>query len=648
MRNIFSKRLLAALLALIVCVSVAGASMAVESSAAETRTVTVDTNDVVNECWGGVGINHWTYLYETENKMNDAFQTVSEKRNNIIKYKYVRMLFMPDWIIDTTLPVEQQEYEWDNGIYHFESLEAQNFFQKVRMYNEAGSTVLLNFGARTTADIAGWWQIEDAAVTSGSSRAAPANLEAFADATRAIFEYCWNEGWDNVEMLSFYNEVNGGNYEAFFDKKEYWVKMLKYVYEELDGETYRGNSASEHYGKKYSEEVEIFGTELSGFANEPQIIEWLDYISENLVDKNGNSMFTYLNSHHYPHWKSYEETVEQFNELGEKYPGVWCNEIGGRYLIKVDGNNEPYASNYKYSEPAMIAALSNAGYGGACTWVATGMAPPPMNLLMKGGWLSPSLGVDQVMSEYAERGLMTRYILEDSKVYKSNFDCDDLLGAVYGIEDNNGNIENMTLLIDADSSEKSREVTYKLGAKMANRTFKRMVYYYEDANAVGLEQNDAISPNGDLLPVADKIITTDANGNFTDILPVDKHCEIIYTTDDEQVQIVTDEDDVTLGAGQSKTFNVTEIYGTTDANGEFVLDGTKADLDNVTWSIVGKSRTDTNGGYNMTTEGAGTLSINGKTATYNSTGTRSGDTVAIKITSNYDPSAYTIIIVKIN
>ena len=645
MKNVFSKRLLAAVLALVVCVSVAGASMAVESSAAETRTVTVDTNDKINENFRGFGINHWSYLYEFEDDMNSAFELVNVKRSKIVNYKYVRLLFMPDWIIDTDLPEEQQEYEWNNGIYHFDRLEAVNFFEKVKLYKEAGTTVLVNMGGRVTTDIGSWWQIEDAAVTNGSTRGAPANLEAFANATYAVFEHAWNLGCDNVSMLSFYNEVNGGNYEAFFDKKEYWVKMLQYVNDKFETTTYMGNPASIHYNKNARDEIEMFGTELSGFADESQIIEWLDYVSENLVYKNGEKAFEFLNSHHYPHYKTYEKTIELFNKMGEKYPGIWCNELGSRYYPS-SKSDEPYCSNYKYSEPAMMAGVSNAGYSGAATWVATGMAPPPMNLMMMGMWDTPSTGLDNVIYEYAERGLATRYVPgNNSKVYRSNFDSDDLVGAVYGVEDESGNINDMTILVDAEENSKSREVTYKLGAEMANRTFKRMVYYYAEPDEKGIQWDQGKYPNKDLLPVADKEITTDANGNFTDILTVDNHIEIIYTTLPECVQIVTNEDDVTLSAGGSKDFDVTAIYGTKDASNKSILDGTKADLTDVTWSIAGKSRCDVNGGYNLTTEGVGTITQDGH---YDSTGTRAGDTVAIKVTSNYDPYWYTVIIVRIS
>ena len=93
MRNLFSKRLIASLLAVVLCVCIAGVSMAVEGRADTSRLITVDTNDVVNECYAGVGNNHWSSLYI--NGMNDAYQTVNEKRNNLQKMRYVRMLFLP-------------------------------------------------------------------------------------------------------------------------------------------------------------------------------------------------------------------------------------------------------------------------------------------------------------------------------------------------------------------------------------------------------------------------------------------------------------------------------------------------------------------------------------------------------------------------
>ncbi|MBQ8203344.1 MAG: hypothetical protein IJZ75_03595 [Clostridia bacterium] len=634
MKNLLTKRLISVIIALALCISAAGVSSAVESNAATTRVITVDTNDIVNESYKGVGSNHWTspYLYG----MNDAYQLVNEKRNNMQQLKYVRMMFLPNWIIDTSLPEEQQKWEWENGIYHFDSIEAQNFFRKIKMYKDSGTQVLLNFGGRITYDIASWWQIKDAAVTAGSTRAAPANLEAFADATYAILEYSWNQGYDNVNMLSFYNEVNGFNYETFYDKKIYWVRMLKEVHYELASHTYTGNPASEHYGKNVRDEVFMFGSEFAAWSDSDGITEFLDYIVENLVDENGEPIYDALNTHLYPNSRTYDTVIKDLEDFNAKYPIMWANEYGHRTFSDA---GEDYFGNYKSSELMMQIAFSNSGYGGAANWVVSAdTAPDPMNVSFFNGFLAmwnyPSIDMDEISHIYGLRMLYTRYIPADCKVYKSAVNSDDIICAVYGLEDDNDNITDMTVVLDVEESNQSRELKVNLGSKAANKTFKRMVYYFPEKNEEGYEFMETPYEFGDLMPYSDKVLKADQNGNIVDTLPTDKHCAIVYTTMDEQVQIVTDVNKVNLEAGKSQDFDVTAIYGTDDND----------NLNNVTWEIYGKSRTDTNGGYNLTTENCGTIDQNGN---YDSTGTVKGDTVAIKITSNYDPTAYTVIIVEI-
>ncbi len=633
MKNLFTRRLIAAIMAIVVCVSVAGASFAVGSNTMSTRTITVDTSNVINESYKGIGINHWTSPYVLD--MNDAYQLVNEKRNNMQQLKYVRLLFMPNWLVDTTLPEEQQQYEWENGIYHFDNLNIENFFRKVKMYQESGTEVMVNFGGTVTEDIASWWQVKDAGVTNGSTRAAPANLEAFADATCAVIKYAWDNGYDNVVQLSFYNEVNGGNYEAFYNKKIYWTEMVKQVHYELASHTYTGNTASEHYGKNIRDEIMLYGADLVGWGKDG-VIEFMEYISKNLVDKNGNALYDAVSIHHYPVLLTYDEVLDSIDNLSSMSDNIYGNEYGPRTSPAA---GEDYVSNFKYSETAILIAEVNAGYKGAAAWVASAdMAPDPINMVWRTGllnmWDYPSKDVDNIVHVYGQRMLYTRYIPTDSKVYKNTVASDDILCAVFGVEDGNKNIEDMTVLLDVEESSSQRELTIELGKKVAGCKFKRMVYYYPEKQEDGFERLDVPYENGDLIPVSDKVLTADENGNIVDILPTDKHCEIIYTTLDEQVQIVTDENYVTLTAGESIDFDVTAIYGTDNNN----------DLANVTWEIYGKSRSDVNGGYNLTTQGAGIIDQNG---TYNSTGTVSGDTVAIKISSKYDPTAYTVIIVDI-
>ncbi len=504
------------------------------------------------------------------------------------------------------------------------------------MYQESGAEVLLNFGGRVSYDIASWWQIDDAAVTSGSTRAAPANLPAFADATRAIIEYAWDNGYDNVVQLSFYNEVNGGNYEAFYDKKIYWTAMVKEVHYELASYTYTGNPQSKHYGKNIRDEILLYGCDLTGWDRTDGVIEFLEYVRDNLVDNSGNPLYDVVSVHQYPMEKSYDTVLDLMDNLSSNFANIYSNEYGAR---TTGAGMEDYICDYKYSETATLIAEINSGYKASATWVVSSdIAPDPMNMAFNLGdmvmWDFPSRDINNIAHIYGQRMLYTRYIPADSNVYKNTVASDDILCAVLGVEDDNRNIEDMTVLLDVEENASQRELTIKLGNKAAGLKFNRMVYYYPEKGEDGYERSKTPYENGDLMPVCDKVVTADQNGNIVDMLPTDKHCEIVYTTLSEQVQIVTDKNEVSLESGESVDFDVTAIYGTDD----------NSNLDNVTWSIYGKSRSDVNGGYNLTTENCGALDQNGN---YNSTGTVKGDTVAIKITSNYDPTAYTVIIVKI-
>ena len=626
MKSFLTKRVISAVLALLLCVAVAGASLAVSGRAISTRIISVNTDVVVSENYAGVGNNHWSSPYISG--MNDAYQTVNEKRTNTIKPAYMRMLFLPDWLVDTSLSSEEQQREWESGIYHFDNIEVINFFQKVKMYKESGTDVILNMGGRVDYDIMDWFPVKDAAHSEGGTRGAPANLEAFADATYAVFEYAWDKGYDNVNMLSWYNEVNGGNYEMYWDKPMYWCTMIKKTHEEFKSHTYKGVNARD--------KIKIFGTELSGFLGEESIDYWMEYVTENLVDENGDPIYDYYSCHHYPWTANYDEVLENVKNMGKNYPGVWTNEIGsitaGSKQTTHSGS-ETFVSNFKYSESAMVIMQSNAGYGGAACWV-TGpdVAPSPVGINfdigLMGMWTYPYKDMG-VAHNFGFRSLMMRYIPKNSKVYKNTVLSNDILCAVYGIEEGDS-IKDMTALLDVEASSSQRELTVAFGSEAANKTFERHVYYYPNADSEGWEWADVKYENGDLMPVTDKVLTADKNGNITDILPANAHCMVVYTTLAEQVQILTNKQIIQLDKNGTYDFDVTEIYGT--------------DNKNVTWSVYGKSRSDTNRGYNWTTENCGTIDQNGN---YNATGTSAGDTVSIKITSNYDPTAYTVIIVEI-
>lgn len=215
----------------------------------------------------------------------------------------------------------------------------------------------------------------------------------------------------------------------------------------------------------------------------------------------------------------------------------------------------------------------------------------------------------------------------------------------------------MTVVVEVDSANADTNININFG-KNINKTFGKYVYEIPknteiqnlfDGNAVlptkitdlnisGTTLNDSIGNNSgvnypdlncDNLTVDYAFKSDDEAKNAADLekaTPKDYkgnsgHYLVIYTTLDEQEQIALDDVLKYADSGDTVQFNITDIYGT--------------DCSDVTWSVI----TDQNGNK------PGTIDQNGL---YNSVGTVSGDTVAIKAELNDGSGLYAVGIVQIN
>lgn len=678
MENISSKRILTVVTALTLCICVAIASIAVSSasSTSTSRTITVDTGSVIQESYEGFGDNLWCgpYYYG----MNDAYQRVNDKRSNIVKPAFMRMMFYPQWIVNLEENAETQEYKWNNGIYNFDTIEYKNFVIRVKMLKEAGTIIQLNFGGIVAAEMQDWFGIPGSSrYGSDGTRAAPKNLEAFAQAAYNLwYQLYYVEGLTNVQYFSFYNEVNGSNYETVMDKRVYYSRMVLEVHNKFVKE-----------GKR--DLVRICGTDFSAWWDEAKeqngAISFFNVAREEQIDAKGNNAYDYLATHTYlnmlPNFKLgmdlhdgyglYQYYLDYYKILTQNVPNIYITEFAG-YPSRVIALNAEDKQNLEFGVNAasMVIAQSNAGVGGSLKWFFMGeYIPKPTSVGHSGRnsdlWCCPSQGLYTVSDNYAYQGLLMRYIPKKSKIVTTNCDSEDIIASSY-VKGND-----VAVVAEVKENTSVRNLTVNMGSAAANKKFKRIVYYYpadiENTDAEGnvVDEDDCADtgryyPDGDLLPVADKVVTANSSGVISDTLTANEHMLIVYTTMDEQVQVVTGEEmaEIEMVKGESKTFDIDAIYGTTDQSGNAILDGASADLANVTWEIWGKNdyvaagdgQPHTyGGGYGWTQNNVGTISANGKTATYTATSSQLnvGDTVAIKVTSNYDTSAYTVIIVKI-
>ncbi|MBQ8203219.1 MAG: hypothetical protein IJZ75_02950 [Clostridia bacterium] len=675
----FSKRIIMSVVSLTLCIAVAVASLAVSSASGVTtsRTITVDTGSVIQDSYEGIGNNLWCgpYFYG----MNDAYQLVNNKRTNTVKPAFMRMMFYPQWIVYLDEDSSVQEQRWNEGIYNFDSLEYKNFVIRCKMFEEAGTIVQLNFGGIVDPLMQDWFGIPGSSrYGTDGTRAAPRNLEAFAQAAYSLwYQLYYVEGLENVRYFSFYNEVNGSNYETVLDKRIYYSRMVKEVHEKFVAE-----------GKR--DLVRICGTDFSGWwTDDMKIPEFFEVAISEQTYEDGTKAYDYLATHSYVanldtiDFKIgmdltdgiglYNAMLEGYKTLTANVPDLYITEFSGFPEVIV-ANNAAQKKNLEFgvNETSMIIAQSNAGMGGTAAWFYMGEYIPYPTSVGQSGininlWVCPSQRLSGTSELFGVSGTLMRYIPKKSTIVKTTNDSDDIISATY-LKDGD-----ISVVSEVEKSADTRNLTVNIGSAAAGKTFKRIIYYFpEDIEGENVpsyaEEEDTVAdtgldrPDGDLLPYADKIVTANSSGVITDTLPTDRHMTVIYTTMDEQVQVVTGEESaqVEMKLGETKTFTVDAIYGTKDSGGNPILDATAADLSAVTWEIgkndyvAADDGYGTGGGYGWTTNNVGNLVANGSSATYTATSGQLnvGDTVAIKVSSNYSRdalglSAYTVIIVKI-
>ena len=538
MKKSFSKRITAAVLTVVIALSAAVVSGAFagnwSTASKETRLVTVNTDKVINEDYEGVGNNHWVgpYYYN----MNDAYELVTEKRNATLEPSYMRMMFLPQWAVNLNDDAATQEAKYLAGDFYFESVEFQNFMRKVKMYHETGTRVQLNMGGRVTTKgaMSSWFGIQNVELSQAGTRSAPRNLEAFGKLGAAIIKYADNLGFDNIRMVSFYNEVNGGNFEAFFDKRIYYSQMVKKMHEALAEEGYRDQSDEDKY-------VRICGVDLAGYVTEAPITGFISYIAANCrvteadkaADTNnikyknravGSAVYDYLATHEYQDnvRAGYFDKTEDVSYTKKDTSGVYgltkqlCEYVSDEYKYlgtdeyvdfskeriyinefgagNLDGSNIRM-QNFEYNEAAQVIAHTNAGSSGSAYWFYFGeMIPDPMNVTQTGSDICdtavPSKGTYMVSTVWATRGLTYRYVPDHSKVYDitvagSNLTGNDptqtdiIASAYKSTSKSAAEKQGYTVLLNVGPSEADRAVEIKFtGADKpaAGTKFRRHVF----------------------------------------------------------------------------------------------------------------------------------------------------------------------------
>ena len=638
MTRIFSKRILMSVVAFFGCIAIAFTALAVPTISNSTRMVTVDTNTIITENYHGVGDNLWPSAYNFG--MNDAYQAVNEQRTNTIKSAYIRMSFYPHWMMDLSQTAEQQQYNWENGIYTWENEDFKGFVKNCEALRDAGSKIVLNFGGMVPVEVVSWYGIKNAALSEGGKRAAPKNIDAYANAVVGAIRKLEELGIE-VEYLSFQNEVNNGNFEAFGDKRIYWCEVLKRTSIALDKAGLRSialNKAGTRDG------VYIFATELVGWPDDIFVIDFLEYAKEQLVDKGyADGLVTHL---YWWDYYNYNDVVRLTKKLNDYFPEdkMFINEFNGKYT---NATTEEHTFEYKNDTIASIIAQTNAGLDGAANWFYYGQyIPHPSNVplcdLGSNLWRSPSRGLEQVGESYGTKGLASRYIPKFSKVVKTETDSDDVIAATY-IKD-----DDCTILLSVDKADSARKLKVYIGEEFKGRTFGVHINN-APIDHDGDGENDDSLPRigGDLLPVRSENIVVDQNGYMEWNIPYGdgiRNMSVVLTTMDEQVQVQLESAELCVQPGASVDISVKDVFG---------VDCTDFKFEIYDYSKVTDEKEDYKRASSETLNSIGVLEQNASgTATFTASANLNvGDTIAIKVTPNAtmsdDASGYAIAILNV-
>ncbi len=491
-------------LALMVPAFAWGSSSANYAEAATvSRTISVDTSQVVQSDFLGVGVNIIpTNLMTlgTRYGYNDAYWAMDVNRIEKIQPKVARVWFQIDWM------------EPQKGTYTFNSDKMKAFYKYMDALKTAGTEVELNFGWKVGSTVQSWFNIpglKDPYVS------APADLDAYAvSASAALNEMLNQRGYTNIKYLTFYNEPNGSwDFEGPADQKAYYAQMVQKVHNRLTADGLR-------------DRIEIWGPEETG------ALDWMQYMKNN-----ADSAFDAYTFHVYG--TSYDGLG---NVISDRHAAA-----GNKPVVMTEfGWADDDASNWNAGFANSVIRAANDGLRGALMWQMNGAWSSDPDGDTNGTYtMWHSLPLDRTPRKtYYSAGFLNRYIPEHSQVFKVNTGgASDVRASAFRGADGN-----YTVLVES-KGDAAQQLTIDFGSTNVNKIFYKMTY------------RNNVQPNAQAtLPVVEN--TFPAQRSFTDNSTDTGYHFSIYTTAKPQTQVEVTPIEKTITGGQTLQLQANTIDST--------------------------------------------------------------------------------------
>lgn len=520
--------------------------------------VNVDLNTVVNQQFDGIGGNvvPMNLISGYNQGYNDAYWDSEVSRINKVNVPLVRFWMQVDWL------------EQEKDVPNWNSPQMKAVYKYLDAFKAAGINVQITYNWKVGDSIQNWFSIPG---LEKPGESAPRDLDHFARSCYRLIKGLHDRGYTNVKYLTYANEPNIGDFECYGDQLAYYILMSQKV--------------SDYFKKmNYRDKIELWGCESS------ECSQW--------VLKCAQQVGTYDSIS----WHSYAVTSESILTDLSTIPnvGIWR-----RYLSEFSESSEPRW--YRGLAGVAINGANN-GLTGVLNWCLNGVGSMSTDPNSAGGWNMTSsddfwnsynmstqnrfgytdsdgnfikpIEIGRVNRSYYIASLFGTYITRGSKVVKSTVNTQGMRSATF-VDKKTGDI---TVAVEFNENTQNRNITVDFG-KNVNKTFYKHVY----TDNIKRDQNATVIPTSATFKNVGKTLK-DNN--------VEKEYSIvIYTTKAPVKQVEFNNAFVELKAGESFKFTADVVDGTGN--------------EQIEWKILtAANHKDSNIGRK------GTLTVNGKTATY--------------------------------
>jgi len=587
----------------------------------DTRKITVDTKNVLNDNFIGLGTNSFTSVLTAEGMqktgLNKVYHELNKERLTSLSLNASRIYFQIDWMIPDSGDAEADKTNYLNGVYDLSSEKMKAFYEYSKMLKDMDTDIEVTFGWKNAERIQEWF---NAPVDAGYEQvAAPADLDAFASAAIAFLKHTREQkDLTNIKYISFYNEPNIGDFEiTSVDEKIYWSRMLN---------TFNTKLVS----AGMDDEVEVWGPEISGIEVVDDIhYGWwtgvLDLSTENAV----SSVDTWSFHHYYdfdPSMNNYKRAVETFRRCKDALStrGIENNSciITEMYGFSSDPSFRSWFT-WNDSITGYLTAIANSGFSGMFTWTTTSSyIPEPLNMQpssLRDPWAHPhsETACSEVRRSFYEQSLIGNYVPKGSKVLYTDWIGDDIRASAYSFEQDGGT--GYTVVVEKNGyfsgavldngKNNPMDVNISLSNRV-NATFNRFSYI---AETQVVDSQATVNPLDKTIKCKNGVIKDSYNENYG---------VYVYTTLEPIKQVEINKNVLHLAKGESFDFDATLIDCDT--------------TDEIEFSI---------------TECTGTEpgTINSETGVYTaSSSATKGDMVAVRATLKSDPKVFAVAIIYID